>query len=377
MKKYLFNFAVMMMGTALLTGCLSSNDDKNDINNVEVIVTQGALVLNNGSSYSGINGSLTYIDYMTETAKEVNVSLGGTPNDICVYGDKIYITGSDENTIFVLNRKDFSLITRLSTVTSMGDAEGVMPRHLAAYADKVYFSTYGGYVGVIDTLSMSITGKIQVGSYPEGMSVGLRDDVPFLYVANSDYGNGNGSISVINLSTRAVTELKNEKIRNPQEIAVAGETVYVLDWGYYDENFNQKEAGIYVISGSSVTKLIPDATGMAAAGYYIYTFNSPFGSASINYSIYNLTYNYVSSFSFSGDSSAPLISPAAISVDPNTGYLLVATRPLDPDTGYPSYTTPGYVNLYKSNGEFYKSFPVGVEPHAITYTYKAVKASEL
>ena len=376
MKKYLLSFAVMMMGSALLTGCLSDNDSDSGSGDQTVIVTEGALVVNNGSSYNGINGSLTYIDYKNDASREININLGGTPNDVMVYGDKVYVAGSDENTVFVLDRKTFNLISKISTVGEMGAEEGAMPRALEAWGSNVYVSTYGGYVGVIDTLTYTIRNMYEVGSYPEGMAVSERDGVPFLYVANSDYGNGNGSISIINLSSGTVSKLENEKIKNPQEIAAGGDLIYVLDWGSYDENWNQTGAGVYVISGSNVQQLIPDATGMTAGGYNIVTFNAPYGSSTTTYSIYNALYGSVSSFYLSGDSSSPVFSPAAIAIDPNTGNVLIASRPKDPDTGYPSYAMPGYVNIYRSNGEFYKSYPVGVEPHAIAFTYTTAKYSD-
>ena len=378
MKKYLFNLAVMVLGTTLLTSCLG--DDKKTDDPVEYIVTNGALIINNGSSYNGIDGSLTFLDYETGEAKQ-NVyktangtSLGGTPNALLVYGDKIYIAGSDENTVFVLNKKTFKEIEKISTTAEMGDAEGAMPRYITAYGNNVYVSTYGGYVGVIDTLTLSLRDMYKVGSYPEGMAVGTKDNVPFLYVANSDYGNGNGSISIINLSSGAVSEFKNEKIRNPQELAVAGDYIYVLDWGYYDENWVQKEAGVYLINGSSVQKIIPDATGMAAAGYNILTFNAPYDSGKqTTYSIYNIAYGTQSTFTLTGDSANPIVSPAAISIDPNTGYVLIASRTKNAETGYPDYAAPGFVNMYTGNGQYVKTLATGVEPHQITYLYSTAK----
>lgn len=376
MRKYLFSFAVMM-GTALLTGCLSDDDNKKN-NAVDYVVTTGALIVNNGNTASKIDGSLTFLDFNTDPAtarqnvfKTANgESLGGTPNDVYVYGNKIYITGSDENVVFVLNKNNFKQIKKISTIAGMGEAEGVTPRHLKAYDGKVYVTTYGGYVGVIDTLSLDITNKYKVGNAPEGMAFGGSSDADVsLYVANSDYGNGNGSISKITLATGTVTEIKNDKIHNPQQLAVSGNLVYVLDWGYYDENWNQKEAGVYLINGSNVSLVIPDATGMAAAGQYIVTYNYPYGSTSISYSVYNASYNMTTSYLLSGGN--PIVSPCAISIDPNTGYVFLATRIMDPDTGYPSYTLPGYVNIYDGNGQFVgeTSYATGVEPHAIAFIH--------
>ena len=382
MKKYLFNLAVMVMGATLLTSCLG--DDKSTDNPTEYVVTNGALIINNGSSYNGIDGSLTFLDYETgETKQNVyknanGTSLGGTPNALLVYGDKVYIAGSDENTVFVLNKKTFKLIEKISTTEEMGEAEGAMPRYVTAYEDKVYVSTYGGYVCVIDTGDVNMPpyyyDKYKVGSYPEGMAIGLKDNVPFLYVANSDYGNGNGSISIINLTSGAVSEFKNEKIHNPQELALAGDYIYVLDWGYYDENWVQKEAGVYLINGSSVQKIIPDATGMAAAGYNILTFNAPYDSGKqTTYSIYNIAYGTLNTFTLSGDSSNPIVSPAAISIDPNTGYVMIASRTKNAETGYPDYAAPGFVNLYTGNGQYVKTLATGVEPHQIAYLYSTAK----
>ena len=350
MKKILFNLIVMALGTTLLTGCLS--DDKND-QPAEYVVTNGALIVNNGSSSNSIDGSLTFRDYESGSARQ-NVfknangeSLGGTPNSVMCYGNKVYVAGSDENAVFVLDKKTFKLIERISTTDEMGEAEGVMPRSLTAYDKNVYVSTYGGYVGVIDTLDLSVRNMYKVGSYPEGMAIGTKDNLVYLYVANSDYGNGNGSISVVNLSSGSVSEIKG--VRNPQELAVAGDNIFVLDWGYYDESESwvQKEAGVYLINGSNVQKIIPDATGMAAAGYNIVTFNAPY------------------------DSSKKV--SAAISIDPNTGYVLIASRKMNPDTGYPDYSAPGFINMYTGNGEYVKTFDTGVEPHQITFLYGTVK----
>ena len=375
MKKILFSFAVMALGTTLLTSCLG--DDKTD-QPAEYVVTNGALIVNNGNSTNGIDGTLTFLDYETGEARQGvfknanGMSLGGTPNSVMCYGDRVYVAGSDENAVFVMNKKTFKLIEKISTTDEMGEAEGAMPRSLTAYEDKVFVSTYGGYVAVIDTLTLSVRNTYKVGSYPEGMAVGTKDNVPYLYVANSDYGNGNGSISVINLSSGSTSEIKG--VRNPQELAVAGENIFVLDWGYYDENWVQKDAGVYLINGNNVTKLIPDATGMAAAGYNIVTFNAPYDSnKKVSYSIFNIAYSTLSTFTLSSDGANHIDSPAAISVDPNTGYVLIASRKINSDTGYPDYSAPGFVNMYTGNGEFVKSFDTGVEPHQITFLYGTVK----
>ena len=382
MKKYLLSLAVMAMGSTLLTSCLG-DDSKGGDTPTEIVVTKGAFIINNGNSYQSIDGSLTYLDFSTNTAqqdvyKKVNgESLGGTPNDVMVYGQKVYIVGSDENTIFVIDAKTMKTLKKVSTTDLLGDAEGNTPRRIAAYKDNVYFTTYGGYVAAIDTISFSLKAKYKVGSYPEGLALGASPSSstqPAIYVANSDWGKGNGSISCIDLTTGSVTESKYDKVKNPQEIAAAGSTLYVLDFGYYDENGTQKDAGVYMVSGNNVSLVVPNATGMAAFGYTIYTFNDPWGATTApTYSIYNIEYGVSSTLNLYGDSSHPIISPAAIAVDPNTGYVYIASRQKDPDTGFPSYAMSGFVNIYNGSGQYVGYFDTGVEPHKIEFSYGTQK----
>ena len=397
MKKYLLSFAVMAMGSTLLTGCLG--DDSNSNTPAEVPVTKGVFIINNGSASNSIDGSLTYINYATMTpSAQQNVyqmvngeSLGGTANDVLVYGQKVYIVGFDENIIFVLDARNSKELKKVSTIDLLGEADGKGPRRLAAFDGKVYFTTYGngdkGYVAAIDTTKfdrndpITFDAKYQVGSHPEGLTFGIDDkNAVSLYVANSDWSMGNGSISKIDITSGNVTNTEFEKVKNPQEIAVAGDVLYVLDYGHYDEAYNQTDAGVYKISGNSVSLVVPNATGMAAAGFYIYTFNDPFGGTTgPSYSVYDIRSNYPTTLNLSGDSDHPIVSPAAIAVDPITGNIFIASRQKDPDTGYPAYAMPGFVNVYQgyglnaNPGQFVESFQTGVEPHKIEFVHGTAK----
>ena len=378
MKQYLLSLAVMAMGAGLLTGCQTDNSDNpgnpdNDMQS-ETFVTKGVFVVNNGSSYQTIDGSLTYIDYTTGKAtadvyKNVNgKSLGGTPNDVIVYGQKVYVVGSDENTIFVMDVRNCKELKLVSTTELLGDAEGRTPRCIAAYGDKVYFTTYGGYVAAIDTIKFTLKHKYQVGSYPEGLAFDFGSAQHTLYVANSDWGMGNGSISCIDLASSSVTEIKIDNVKYPQQIYVSGTgTLYVLDFGNYDDLYNQKDAGVYMVSGNNASLVVPNATGMTAHGNYIFTYNDPWGGSGPTYSVYNNHSKYTTTLNLSGDAAHTLISPCAIGFDSCTGYIYIASRHLDPDTGYPNYNLPGFVNVYTDTGQFLDSFDTGVEPHKIEF----------
>lgn len=356
MYRKLSSFA-LLMGAVLLTGCLKSENNNNK--GQEYVVTEGAYVVDAGNAANGVDGSLTFIDYSTGTTVRDICPIGSRPSDVLVYGDKVYVIGCGSNTIYVLNKKSHSLLEKINTVDEMGDEAGMEPTYATAYGSNVYVSTHGGYVAVVDTASLTINMRIKVGSYPEGMAIGVVESnstkEATLYVANSDQGNGNGSISKINISSGSVTEVKNELIKNPQRVIAGGGTAFVLDMGTIDADGNQKDNGVYVISDNNVSRLIDNATGMSASGNTIVTYNYPKGSSAVEYRVYNLYYNTLSSFILNGDSHKPITNPSSICVDPNTGYLLIAN--------------PGFVNMYDNNGNFYKSFDTGANPVAICYSY--------
>lgn len=365
MKKYLLSFAVLMSAT-LFTACNKDNDDHGK---VPVIASEGFYVVCSGNMSSGINGSLSYYDNnlkqgYTDAFKTANgKSLGMTANDALRYGDKLYIVVDGEHSVFVTDANTMKLKATIdmTSPTMLGETGGVSPRRITASDGLIYVSTYGGFVAAIDTLNYSLKQKYKTGSYPEGIAVSNG----CLYVANSDYGNGNASISKINLATGADTPITNDNIRNPQTIAIAGTDIYYLDYGQYGPapTYAQENAGVYRITGSVVTKVVPDATGMGASGYYIYTFNAPYGGNSTTYSIFNIQTGTLSSFT-----PADIESPAAIEVDPVTGNVMIASYHLvTSEWGtYADYSSNGYVNIYDSTLSTKKAtFECGVGPTRI------------
>lgn len=384
MKKYILSFVMMVMGASLLTSCLSDNDNKNN-QPITVPVTTGLYVVNNGQ-WNQNNGSLTYFDYKTMTAQELlgPGELGDTPNDAYTKGDTIFIAVNTDNMIVVYNKKTNSVIDRVSTTEEMGEIEGNGPRHIIGYGNYIYFTTYGGYVAQMDAKELTVTDKVKVGSAPEDLSLGGTSDAPVLYVANSDYGYGNASVSKVTVKANgfgAVETITSEKIQNPQDILAVGNGFYYIDWGHYTDDYSkQLDAGLYYYENGAVSLLVENATGMGvgmvyaagyAVGYNIVTFNNPYGSDSKpTYNTYNTYTRSKTTLTLTGDTGNEIFSPAAIAVDPLTGNIVIASRAKDPDTGSASFTLPGYANIYNYNGQFVKgsNFQTGIEPHMIGFT---------
>ncbi len=380
MKKYLLSFAVMLAGASLLTGCLSDSDDNTE-KKYQVPVSRGAFVVCSGNSWSGIDGSLTYYDYITGNVSQKAFSgkngrvLGNTPNDAIVYGSKMYIVVTGENTIEVVDAKTLASIKQIKTTDLMGE-DGVNPRHITCAEGKVFVTTYGssqaemdenytvtgttgnGYVAAIDTTTLSLTKTYTAGSYPEGITYagGL------LYVCNSDYSAcKNASISVIDVNTGSETKLTNPLIKNPTMIGVATadptNLIFVLDMG----NYADVPAQVVSIVGSEAKALFP-ATFIAFGGTKIYGVNAPYGSTETTYDVYDIFYQTKTTFTTNG-----VFSPAALGVDPVSGHVFIASYNKG-ESGYADYSQNGYVQEYDANGaKVGDSFVCGVGPQAICF----------
>ena len=246
MRRFLFGIALMAMGSGLLTGCLSNDDDNKGSGSSELVVTKGALVLCGGNEVADVPSSLYYLDYEAGTSRAVASDLGADANDVIEYDGKVYVTGSGEDVIYVLSADNFQLLDRISTTEEMGEEAGDGPRCLTAYDGKLYVTTRGGFVGIFDTNTRGYVNKIEVGKEPEGLYLGMKDNVPVLYVCCS----GQPSIATVSLgATPSVTSFSNASIRQPMEVVAAGDMLFVRDFGYLDDQQLQKDAALYLIYG--------------------------------------------------------------------------------------------------------------------------------
>lgn len=368
MKKLLSIAAIAAMSVSMFTAC--SDDDNQTPNPTPVTVTEGLYIVNSGNASSNIPGSLTYIGHdgnvIQNAFKTANgTELGDTPNDALVYGSKLYVVATGSNVVWVVDRNTLKEIKLISTTELMGENKGKNPRRLAAAGSNVYVSTFDGYVAAIDTTDYTMTDCYQAGSYPEGMTIGNGK----LYVVNSDYGQGvNPSISEIDLNTGGTTDHKYDLIMNPTSIVATGDALYVLDYGRYDESYNQNDAGVRKIKDGEIS-IVADATFMAVDTQrgLIYTVNAPYSypAVPVTYGVYDITTGNTRTFIDGKD----IDSPAAMTVDPVTGDVFISSYRMNPDTGYADYFTYGYVNRYRADGTFVATYDTGVGPTAFAFNY--------
>jgi len=360
MKKYLLSFAVLTMAMSLMTACSSDDDDAPVMKPVDV--SNGMFLVGSGNKSAGIDGNVSYIDY-TKGTTVANVfqaangkSVGKTANYIMSYGSKLYIVVDAEATIWVCDKQTLKIVKQISTTSLLGEKDGMSPRAALGYEGKVYFTCYGksydgenGIVVAIDTVSYAKQQTYAVGSYPDGLTLCGN----YIFVSNSDYGMcTNPSLSKIDLKAGTVSEIKDATVTNPMQILTVGDAVYFLDYGTYDENWNQTGAGVRKVTlDGKVTKVV-DGTAMCSDGKKIYTVNAPYGAATITYPIYDIATGATTTWE-----PTDIFSPAMIAADPVTGNIFVVSYQENPNKpGKAGYALPSYTNQYDATGKFVKKY---------------------
>ena len=359
MNRKFLNVFLLAIAVIGLASC--GDDDKYQGEGLKT-VSDGAYVVGYGTS--SIPGNLSYIDYTTGEstnnvfAKANGSSLGTGANDGLVYGSKMYIVVDGSSTIEVVNKNTMKSIKQIKTTDLLGKDLGTNPRHIIAGNGKIYFTTYHGIVAAVDTASYTLTNKYTVGSYPEGL-VGVGN---YIYVANSDYGMGKGTISEINLTNGVVQTETISGVTNPVKLFYANNSLYVLDYGSYDADSKQVGAGLKQINGTSSTTLF-DATMADLYQGNFYFVNAAYKAKEVTYGIYTLTTKTTTAFAGTVD------SPAQIAVDPINGRVFIASNSMNADNSYPDYNKNGYVREFTSTGTKVKDYVCGAAPTAIFFNY--------
>ncbi|MFD1258915.1 YncE family protein [Mucilaginibacter terrae] len=194
-SRYIFQWFALGIICLLITSC--RKDPKPIAEDVETLfpanpssLIKGVYILNEGNLNMN-KASLDYVDYTTglyrrntynQANPEVTRGLGDVGNDMAVYGSKLYVVLNNSNKIEVLNAKTGKRITQINLVNC---------RYITFNNNKAYASAYlssvgdpnapNGIVAEIDTTTLLIERRVTVGRQPEEMAVVGNK----LYVANS------------------------------------------------------------------------------------------------------------------------------------------------------------------------------------------------
>lgn len=311
-------------------------------------------VLNEGL-WNGNNGSITaYNTFTNEKMADIYTSanggrqLGDLPNDMLLYGSKVYVAGSTSSQIYVIDSETGVLIKQLPV---MLNGTGSQPRQIACHNGKVYVCCFDGSVVRIDTVSLLIEATAKAGRNPDGICVANNK----LYVSNSgglDYPNYDTTVSVFDLNS--LTEIKKITVRmNPTLMKTDKKgNVYVVSNG----NYGDVSSCLQRINSSTdkVEKVFEmEVSRFDIYNDYLYFYTQDYLSGTTSYRILNLLDDNIINGSFISDSDIPKV-PNGINVNPNTGDVYIFDA-LD-------YTSTGDVYCFDNNGKKKFKFEAGIIP---------------
>lgn len=260
-----------------------------------VTTVEGFYLLNEGNMNMN-KASLDYYDYETGTYRrnvygqanpEATLGLGDVGNDIGIYGSKVYAVINNSNKIEVMDAKTSKRLKVIDVKNCRSVIFANGKAFVSAYDGEVQLgdNSPNGFVAEIDTTSLAITRSVKVGRQPEEMAVVGNK----LYVANSGgYSppNYEKTVSVIDLQSFIKTKDIEVAINLHRLKADADGDLYVSSRGdYYDV-----PSKLYVVDTKTdaIKKVFDIAcSNITIVGDRAYVIGSEF-----NYTTFEYTINY-------------------------------------------------------------------------------------
>lgn len=367
MKKFLSIAAIAALTALSMTSC-DDNDDAPVPQPVEI--SDGAFVLNSGNQSGKIDGTLSYFNYSTNSVSQKvyqaanDKSLGVTIPGAVVYGSKIYVVGSVENTVFIADRKT---LKEIATVKTEKNGTGIKGRHICAGEGKVFVATYDNIVIAIDTVTNKVCKTYTCGDYSDGICYHNG----YLYTGDTDYGrygketHGTPSVSKINVATGETKIITNDKFRNPTDIVCVDGRIFVQDKGYYGgANGGQIEQNLFELNeDGSIKKTICAASTICASNDKIYIISYPYKSDKApEYFVYDVKTGKLDTFCEGKE----VLYPNLISVDPVKNIVFISSYQLKAGTTSADYKVDGFIAMYNAlTGAFIGQFNCGVGGGAV------------
>lgn len=335
---------------------------------------KGFYLINEGNMNMN-KASLDYVDFTTgiyrrniynQANPEITKGLGDVANDIGIYGSKMYIIVNVSNKIEVLDVKSSKKIGQIDLINC---------RYITFHGGKAYVSAYLGKVGdpaspqgivaEIDTATLSISRRVDVGRQPEEMAVVNEK----LYVANSGGytpTNYERTVSVIDLPTFTETKRIDVGINLHRLKADRFGDLYVTSRGDYLNTPSR----LFVIN--TQTGEVKKTINVPASNLwidddraYIYSteFNHTTGNNTIKYSMIDVNTETILNTPFITDGTdKKIVIPYGIMVHPVTKDIYV--------TDAKDYVTPGVLYCFDKNGKKKWQAETGDIPAGFALVYK-------
>jgi hypothetical protein len=336
---------------------------------------QSFYLLNEGNM--GMNrASIDYYNSETATYNQdifalknpsVVKELGDVGNDIGIYGSKLYAVINCSNYIEVMDAKSVKHITEIKVPNC---------RFIKFYQGKAYISSYAGKVGMdpnaevgfvaeIDTTTLQVTRKVNVGHQPEEMVI-LNNK---LYVANSGgyrAPNYDRTVSVVDLNSFTVMKDIDVDINLSSMAIDKHQNIFVVSRG----NNSDIPPSLHVINSNTdqvIKKLDIPVTKMCLLGDSLYYISAPFSFQSetkVSYGILNTeTFEIINDELITDDTAKSIVIPYGIAVDPKTKQFII--------TDAQNYIASGYVYCFSAEGKMkWKKMTGNIPAHIVFTDYR-------
>lgn len=366
--------AFVLIGQSCKKGAQPLPSEKEEVEDADPDASiKGFYLLNEGNMNMN-KASLDYMDLQAgeyhrniyhEINPEITKGLGDVGNDMAVYGSKLYIVVNNSNKVEVLDKYTAKRIGQIDIINcryiTFGNGRAYVSAYLGSVGDP---DAPNGMVAEIDTASLEITRRVEVGRQPEEMDI--VDDR--LYVANS------GGYSPPNYeSTVSVVDL--ESFKEVKRIEVAPNLhrlkadsygdLYVTSRGDYYETPSK----IYVIDTG--TESVKKEFEIAASQLlidddiaYIYSTEWSYitGENEIGYHMLDVKSEKLLDRSFITDGTEQEITlPYGIAVNPETKDVYV--------TDAKDYVSPGTIYCFDKDGKLKWSTTTGDIPAHFAFIY--------
>jgi hypothetical protein len=323
------------------------------------VCCEGLLNQNNGSLfYYDMENSLSYKDYFQTQNQR---GLGDLPNDLKIYGSKMYCVVNGSNTVEVMDAYTGFSIRRISLTND--DGNGRQPRYITFHKDKAYVCSFDGTVVRIDTTSLAVEAIIECGRNPDGICVANGK----LYVSNSgglDFPNHDNTVSVVDIES--FTEVKRiTVVENPGKIFSDSEgDLYLISRGNYGDipcvfqRIDSRTDEVRTFDNLN-------ATNFTICNDTAYLYSYDFYSGNSWFKTFDCKTEQVIRESFISDGTA-INTPYGINVNPLNGDVYI--------TDVYNYTVQGDVYCFDKDGkQKFKIADVGLNPNVTVVLNKIIK----
>ncbi|SDW88460.1 hypothetical protein SAMN05444411_102383 [Lutibacter oricola] len=239
-----------LLSIFLLSVLLVSCDDDDEPQLPKGDYENGLIISGEGSGAG--SGSVTFVsdDFSTvehQIYNKVNTKEFGTYlQSVAFDDDRAFIVTDNQNTITVVNRYTFeelgTIVTGLAT-----------PRFVTVVGDKAYatnWGTTGAFVSEIDLNTYTVSSTISISTGPERIIA----ESGKLYVSHKGGWGSNNIISVIDISSKAVSEITVQDKPDEMFIDNSGDLVVLSEGAVqYDASWNVVGNTIGAISKINTT----------------------------------------------------------------------------------------------------------------------------